>query len=163
MSVFHIHKRELPFVQVDKHFINDARLSYKAKGILLYLLSKPDDWKVYESEIAKHAADKLHSVRSGIKELIEFGYITRQKKRNEQNQFMGYDYNVFEQPANPDNSTVMRFSENGKSQATNNDINSDDDFEREQQMMTAGGNTVLLPANTSRLPFGYYEKQQQVK
>jgi hypothetical protein len=129
VSVFHIHKRELPFVQIDKQLVNDNRLSWKAKGIMLYLLSKPDNWNVYELDIANNSADKLCSVRSGIKELIQLGYITRTKQRDSKKKFAGYLYNVYEQPTKPVNITVMRFSDNGKSNASNNDItNSEIDF-----------------------------------
>jgi hypothetical protein len=76
--------------------VMDERLTFKAKGILLYLMSRPDDWKVYEQEIIKHSKDGIKAVRNGIDELIECGYIKRQLIRDEQGHFKGYEYLVFD-------------------------------------------------------------------
>ena len=52
-------------------------LSWKAKGIMAYILSLPDDWKIYLEEVAKHATDGKDSFRSGWNELKEVGYVDR--------------------------------------------------------------------------------------
>ena len=93
---------------VDKGWVYDSRLSAKAKGILLYLLSRPDDWRVFEAEILKNFSDGRDSIRSGIKELIQFGYIKRSQKRNELGRMSGYEYEVYEV------SSVDGFSDNGE-------------------------------------------------
>jgi hypothetical protein len=116
--------KDNPFVMVDKFFIKDDRLSWKAKGLMVYFLSLPDDWEVYESEVTKHAGDGLRSTRSGIKELIEAGYIIRQRVRDG-GQFKGYEYTVYEHP------TVMPKRQNAKQQnakqhTTNNDLTNND-------------------------------------
>lgn len=69
MATFRVFKESGSFVTVHKNFIHDDNLTWKAKGILLYLLSRPDDWQVYESELQKHSADGRDSLKSGIKEL----------------------------------------------------------------------------------------------
>lgn len=98
MSVYRKRKdRENPYVQLHKGFIYDKTLSFKAKGILVYLLSRPDDWQVYESEIIKHSRDGKDSVRNGIKELIEEGYISRSNHRTDNGKFAGYIYDVYEE------------------------------------------------------------------
>jgi hypothetical protein len=86
------------FIIIDNAAILDAKLSFRAKGILLYLMSRPDDWKVYESEVAEHSIDGIKSVRSGIKELIDAGYIIRNSLRNEKGRFQGYEYLVYDIP-----------------------------------------------------------------
>ena len=40
-EVIRVRKSPNSFVTMDKSFLEDSRLSYKAKGILAYLLSKP--------------------------------------------------------------------------------------------------------------------------
>ena len=75
MAVFRVYKESGNFVTVHKSFIHDDNLSWKAKGILLYLLSRPDDWRIYETELNKHSSDGRDSLRTGIKELEEAGYI----------------------------------------------------------------------------------------
>lgn len=119
MAVFRVYKESGNFVTVHKSFIHDDNLSWKAKGILLYLLSRPDDWRIYETELNKHSSDGRDSLRTGIKELEEAGYIHRTRKRNEKGQLREYEYEVFEQPNQIGKSYVGK-TNIGKSNNTNN-------------------------------------------
>lgn len=130
-----IKDRENPYVMINKQFLNDNRLSWKAKGLLTYLLSMPDDWQIYEAELVKHSKDGLTSLKSGIKELIELGYIVREQLRNEKGQFKGYEYCVYESPAE------IGFSNNGDSNngephTTNNNITNNDLTNKERYIAT---------------------------
>jgi hypothetical protein len=87
-----------PYLMLNKTSIQDIRLSAKAKGIHVYILSLPDDWKIYINELKNHFSDGRDSITSGINELIKFGYIKREKLKNEKGQFCGYEYQVFEIP-----------------------------------------------------------------
>lgn len=116
MATFRVYKESGNFVTVHKNFIHDNKISWKAKGILLYLLSRPDDWQVYETELVKHTSDGLSSLKSGIKELEEVGYIQRSRKRDEKGRLKEYEYSVFEQP------THIRISNVGKSNVGNSNI-----------------------------------------
>lgn len=51
-----------------------AGWSWKARGILWYVLTLPDNWVIYISELAKHATDGISSTRAGIRELQKHGY-----------------------------------------------------------------------------------------
>ena len=59
-------------------FLKDERLSWKAKGILAYLLSKPDDWQIKVVDLIKRSKDGREKVYAGIKELLNAGYLQRQ-------------------------------------------------------------------------------------
>ena len=72
-------KKKENFTTIHNNLILDESISWKAKGILIYMLSKPVGWKYKSSEIAKNATDGRDSVRNGLKELVENGYISRQK------------------------------------------------------------------------------------
>ncbi|MBV5191131.1 conserved phage C-terminal domain-containing protein [Staphylococcus chromogenes] len=98
MATFRVIKESGNFVTVHKDFIHDSNITFKAKGILLYLLSRPDDWQIYESEIIKHTKDGKDSLKTGIKELEVAGYIERKRIRNDQGQLKEYEYTVYEQP-----------------------------------------------------------------
>ena len=69
------------YVVLDKGFLKDNRLSWKAKGLLSYMLSLPDDWEFYLSELQKHSTDGMSSLKSGFQELQENGYVTRKRER----------------------------------------------------------------------------------
>lgn len=116
MATFRVYKESGNFVMVHKDFIHDSNLSWKAKGILLYLLSRPDDWQVYETEIVKHSSDGLSGLKSGIKELEEVGYIQRNRKRDDKGRLKEYEYLVYEQPNH------IRFSNVGKTNVGNSYI-----------------------------------------
>lgn len=81
-SIFKKAKREDKYAQISNDLINNRNLSYKAMGILVYILSKPDDWSVYISDLMRKDDNEItvegeKSVRSGINELIENKYMQR--------------------------------------------------------------------------------------
>jgi hypothetical protein len=90
-----------PYVIMNKEFLSNENLSFKAKGILSYLLSKPDDWIVLVKDIVNRSKDGRDSVYSGIKELIEEGYIVRHRIK-EKGKFIGIEYFVYEYPVSKD-------------------------------------------------------------
>jgi hypothetical protein len=55
----------------------NSSLSFKAKGILYYLLLKPSEWEGHLYDLVQNSTDGEKSVRSGIKELIDAGYMKR--------------------------------------------------------------------------------------
>ncbi|WP_415410070.1 conserved phage C-terminal domain-containing protein [Staphylococcus agnetis] len=129
MATFRVYKESGNFVTVHKDFIHDSNISWKAKGILLYLLSRPDDWQIYETELEQHSTDGLSGLKSGIKELEEIGYIQRKRKRDKSGRLNGYEYLVYEQPHHIRFSNVGKTvngktnngkTVNGKSHTTNN-------------------------------------------
>lgn len=82
---------------IDNHGIKNKNLSAKAKGVLVYMLSLPDDWIFYEKELEQHFTDGKSSIRSALKELEEQKYLVRTKKR-EQGKFSGYDWVIYDKP-----------------------------------------------------------------
>lgn len=110
MATFRTIKQDGDFVLVHKGFIYDDKLSARAKGVLLYLLSRPNDWQIYTSEVQKHMKDGVKSVNSAVNELINVGYIKRTLKRSDKGTFKGYEYLVYETP------TEMPFTENGQTE-----------------------------------------------
>lgn len=104
------------FSSIPNSIILDSNLSAKAKGIFVYFLSRPDGWKFYASEIVKHFTDGKDSIRSGIMELCDKGYLRVFRVKNEQGQFNGWVYEIL---LNADGGkTESGFSDFGKS-ATN--------------------------------------------
>lgn len=80
------------FTTVHNELLSNDKLSWKAKGILIYMLSKPSDWTYnIKGDIAKRSTDKENSVYSGVQELIERGYVSRLKNRDGT-----VDYYIFE-------------------------------------------------------------------
>ena len=97
MPTIRITKQKNFSIISNKH-LNDFNLSFKAKGILTYLLSKPDDWTLYVTQLIKSSREGREAVYSGINELVQAGYIIKQQKRNHAGQMAGIEYLVIENP-----------------------------------------------------------------
>lgn len=96
--IIRVSKIENPFVQIDKGVVNDERLSWKARGMLAYLLSKPDDWTVRITDLVRRAPDGEAAVRSGMQELIDAGYITVKQEHKKDGTWAPTEYTVYEHP-----------------------------------------------------------------
>lgn len=121
-----------PYTMINKNVLQDERLSWKARGLMGYLLSLPDDWVIYLEELERHSdKDGRESLASGIKELIGLDYIVREQSRAEKGKFGAWTYTVFESPqlaanGKPDNGSstanglsVIGLSVVGKPATTN--------------------------------------------
>lgn len=88
------------YVVMNRTALNDKRLSWKAKGIMAYLLSMPDDWVFYMEELQSHSTDGKASFQSGFKELKDCGYVERRPVREGQ-RIKEWETIVHEIPINP--------------------------------------------------------------
>lgn len=114
MAVMRVVKNK-DYSTVHNGFINNKNLSFKAKGILLYFLSKPDNWEFYLKEMAKNSKDGVESIKAGISELENLGYIHKSLKRSDNGKLSGgYDYTVYEipQPKQENTVSVKNLSDN---------------------------------------------------
>jgi hypothetical protein len=66
----------------DNRTLRDSRLSIRARGLLCYLLSFPDNWSVNSEIIAKDTAEGRDAIRRALQDLEAAGYITRHKERS---------------------------------------------------------------------------------
>ena len=66
-----------PYTVIGNEAAQDSSLSWKAKGLLIYLLSLPKDWNIRISELANHATDGYDSTKRAMDELLASGYIQR--------------------------------------------------------------------------------------
>lgn len=93
----------------------DKRLSFKARGILGYLISKPPDWVVQFQDLVNNSTkDGEYSIRSGIKELRQYGY-AKLKRVYVDGRIFKWEMDIFDTPEevdeNPDVFPEEDFSE----------------------------------------------------
>ena len=101
-TVFRVEKTANYTVMSNTH-LKDRRLSYKSKGLLFVILSLPPDWDYTITGLAVIAADGVDSVKTAIKELEQYGYVTRTHLRDERGRMARNEYGVYENPTdNPD-------------------------------------------------------------
>lgn len=95
-------KRKKRFSIIDNRVIEDKRLTWGARGLLEYMLSKPDDWKFYMSELITHSDNDGRDKTYGyLKELKKYGYVIRKQGRNSKGKFEAQDLIVTDTPALP--------------------------------------------------------------
>ena len=67
------------FTVLRNQILNDRRLSWKARGLLAHLLSKPPLWRTSSLRLAQSGPDGRDAVRTGLQELRDAGYIHQQR------------------------------------------------------------------------------------
>ncbi|UED72100.1 hypothetical protein [Brevibacillus sp. HD3.3A] len=98
-TYFRTVKRENPFVQLDRYFIeNDDNLKWASKGLLSYLLSRPDDWQINKADLLNRASDGKEALENSILDLMLHGYLYYFPERKEDGTIERWVYLVFERP-----------------------------------------------------------------
>lgn len=93
--IIRVHKQER-FTTIDNAFLNNEKLSWKAKGLFAYMLSKPNDWKFNEKHLQKLSKDGKKSLSTTLHELQDNGYLERHAKRDDKGRMVGYEYDLYE-------------------------------------------------------------------
>jgi hypothetical protein len=99
-----IHRKPRPetnYYHLDKSISEDKRLSWGARGLLVFLLGKPDNWQVSVTNLVNQTAESgkpsgRDSVYSLLNELVSAGYVIREQSKNQDGKFGSIDYIVCE-------------------------------------------------------------------
>lgn len=83
---------------VSNKVLEEKSISWKAKGLFIYLLSRDRGYVVSLNNLEKISTNGLESIRSGIQELRDNDYVERVKCRLDNGQFKGYVYKLNEYP-----------------------------------------------------------------
>ena len=103
MSIIRAPRKESNYYILDKKISEDKRLSWAARGLLVFLLGKPDHWTVNVQALINETKGSRKPVgRDGvyalIDELIKAGYVTRSQSRNAAGVLGEVHYLVSEEP-----------------------------------------------------------------
>ena len=90
--------KEKDFSVVSNEILRDTRLSIKARFLLVFCLSLSDTWEYNIKGLAKVIGAGTEAVSSGLKELEEYGYLTRQRVRDENGRLKNTEYILREKP-----------------------------------------------------------------
>lgn len=94
MAIFRT-KKKGRYTITELRLIESNQLSGLAKSILIFALSRPDDWVFSIRGIAHYFKESPEVIRKALNELMNFGYLAREKKRVN-GKFDGYEYNFYE-------------------------------------------------------------------
>ena len=100
---------ESNFYLLDKRISEDKKLSWASRGLLIFLLGKPDNWRISAEYLAQQTNESSkktgkQGVYSLLDELIVASYVVRSDKQahDEKTGFLlGYDYVVYDSPCHP--------------------------------------------------------------
>lgn len=70
--------------------LEDTRLSFKARGLLAYLLSRPPGWLTSASRLAGGGPDGRERILTGLRELEAAGYLRRYRQQDERGHWSTY-------------------------------------------------------------------------
>jgi len=90
------------FVIMDQRAVEDGRLSWAARGLLGYLLSRPDDWKVLVNDLRKRGDLGRDGIYRLLKELRTVGYARYMRLRDRHGRIRGGIYIIREIADSPD-------------------------------------------------------------
>lgn len=76
MEVFKV-KKDRNYTVINNTVAKDKRLSLKAKGFFLIIMSLPEDWDFSINGIVKITKEGKTAIYSAVKELMKFGYCQR--------------------------------------------------------------------------------------
>jgi len=87
------------FAVMHKGFLADDRLSFKAKGVLAYCLSKHDSWKVVVANLVNQSTDGKAAVLTALRELRLYGYYEKNPVRDACGKILQWEGVIREVPA----------------------------------------------------------------
>lgn len=74
-------KKDGDYAVISNEPLNDDRLSWEAKGVLAYLLTKPNNWEVRNHDLEKKGRIGGYKLSRILAELKQTGYLTRCRKK----------------------------------------------------------------------------------
>lgn len=86
------------YTVMSNYHLRDKTLSLKAKGLMSFCLSLPEDWDYSVAGLVKCCNEGRSSIMSALKELEEHGYLVRERTRNANGTLSGINYTLYQQP-----------------------------------------------------------------
>ena len=93
--------RDRAFI-IDRRTVENECLSWAARGLLIYLLSRTDGWTLRVEELSECGDLGRDGIYSLLHDLREAGYVTYEKERDEYGRIRGGTYAIYEIPELPD-------------------------------------------------------------
>lgn len=75
-----LYRSDDPFTRVPNATLNDSRLDLKTRGLLVFMLSKPDGWTFRERALADQTGVSREQIRTALAKLVDAGYVRRVRR-----------------------------------------------------------------------------------
>lgn len=97
MAILRTHKTR-DYTVMSNHHLNNPKLSLKAKGLMSFMLSKPDTWDFSINGLKAQLKEGRDSISSTLNDLEENKYLIREQARDNGGVFQKNIYHIFEKP-----------------------------------------------------------------
>lgn len=89
------------FTIMSNAWVRDERLTLRARGLLLHLLSHREGWTLTVDQLVKVNPEGKDAIRTALKELEQHGYLRREQSRGVNAKFGNMDYVLMDPEENP--------------------------------------------------------------
>lgn len=97
------------FTVLPNRTLRDNRLSLKTRAILAIMFSLPEDWDYTAAGLSAICGAGRDAVRSALRELEEYGYLTRVQRHDASGHFSRNEYIVTDEPASEADAPLTGF------------------------------------------------------
>lgn len=102
MALIRVKHQHGKYFTMSKTSMQDTTLSWRAKGILAYLMSHSDNWELQHNDLVNQSREGDNAVRSALYELELAGYLIRKRYRHQVTGAFFWVREVYEEPVPED-------------------------------------------------------------
>jgi len=95
--IIHAAQPKRDFTVIPNRVLRDDALSYRARGLLVYLLSQPPGWQISSARLVVKTGEGRDAVRTALRELMACGYLDL-KRRQDHRGLWEAEYTVTDTP-----------------------------------------------------------------
>jgi hypothetical protein len=81
--IIHAAQPKRDFTVIPNRVLRDDALSYRARGLLAYLLSQPPGWQISSGRLAIKTGEGRDAVRTALRELMCCGYLDLKRRQGD--------------------------------------------------------------------------------
>jgi hypothetical protein len=100
VAIYRAPRPDTQFTQIRNDVIRDQRLSYRARGVLVTVLSLPDDWQTSAEELTRRGVEGRDAIRAALTELEEAGYLRRVRRQDQRGRWSTQNV-IYDTPSAP--------------------------------------------------------------